>query len=136
MWPGYCVPYLALFWIATAQRAQNRSCTISHEKLCGRMYLQYHMPQYGWHVPLQHGKGELGAVTSGRAGEQAHWVAEKMAGLRLAFTWQQAAWVAVVSAVAVATNPDEAHFVEFVQEYAQRGYGYLPGMGLAQNKYM
>lgn len=30
-------------------------------------------------------------------------------------------------AIAVATTPDEQHFVKFVQEYTQRGLGFLPG---------
>ena len=35
-------------------------------------------------------------------------------------------------AIAVATNPDEQHFVKFVQEYTQRGLGFLPGALLAK----
>ncbi len=31
-------------------------------------------------------------------------------------------------AIALASTPDEQHFVNFVREYTQRGLGFLPGL--------
>lgn len=34
-------------------------------------------------------------------------------------------------AIALASTPDEQHFVNFVREYTQRGLGFLPGVFFA-----
>jgi hypothetical protein len=41
--------------------------------------------------------------------------------------WDRAVLAVALAAIAVATNPDQAHFVNFVKEYTQRGLGFLPG---------
>ena len=38
-----------------------------------------------------------------------------------------------VLAIAIATNPDHNHFLKFVQEYTQRGLGFLPGKRCANS---
>lgn len=43
------------------------------------------------------------------------------------FRWERGVLLVALLAIAVATNPDEQHFVKFVQEYTQRGLGFLPG---------
>lgn len=44
------------------------------------------------------------------------------------FRWERGVLLMALLAIAIATNPDEQHFVKFVQEYTQRGLGFLPGM--------
>ena len=46
---------------------------------------------------------------------------------RRVFRWERGVLLAALLAIALATNPDEQHFVKFVQEYTQRGLGFLPG---------
>ena len=41
--------------------------------------------------------------------------------------WDRAVLAVALGAIAVATNPDQTHFVHFVKEYTQRGLGFLPG---------
>ena len=43
------------------------------------------------------------------------------------FRWDRGVLLMALLAIAMATNPDEQHFVKFVQEYTQRGLGFLPG---------
>ncbi|KAK9804862.1 hypothetical protein WJX72_008960 [[Myrmecia] bisecta] len=43
---------------------------------------------------------------------------------------QHLAAAAVLAAIAVGTNPDEAHFAAFVREYTQKGLGFWPGAAL------
>ncbi|CAL5224585.1 g7292 [Coccomyxa viridis] len=43
------------------------------------------------------------------------------------FRWERGVLLVALLAIAVATTPDEQHFVKFVQEYTQRGLGFLPG---------
>ena len=47
---------------------------------------------------------------------------------RRVFRWERGVLCMALLAIAVATNPDEQHFVKFVQEYTQRGLGFLPGL--------
>ena len=49
---------------------------------------------------------------------------------RRVFRWERGVLIVALLAIAVATNPDEQHFVKFVQEYTQRGLGFLPGVPL------
>jgi len=51
---------------------------------------------------------------------------------RRVFKWERGVLLMALLAIAVATNPDEQHFVKFVQEYTQRGLGFLPGALLAK----
>lgn len=46
---------------------------------------------------------------------------------RRVFRWERGVLLMALLAIALATNPDEQHFVKFVQEYTQRGLGFLPG---------
>lgn len=46
-------------------------------------------------------------------------------------SWQSMAVVAIVLAMALVTNPDEGHFVEFAREYTGEALGLLPGVCLA-----
>jgi len=48
------------------------------------------------------------------------------------FKWERGVLLMALLAIAVATNPVEQHFVKFVQEYTQRGLGFLPGALLAK----
>ena len=41
--------------------------------------------------------------------------------------WEKAWLTVAMVAIALATAPDEKHFVNFVREYTQRGLGFLPG---------
>ncbi len=41
--------------------------------------------------------------------------------------WDKAVLSVALLAIALASTPDEKHFVNFVREYTQRGLGFLPG---------
>lgn len=41
--------------------------------------------------------------------------------------WDKAVLTVALVAIALATTPDEKHFLNFVREYTQRGLGFLPG---------
>ena len=52
---------------------------------------------------------------------------------RRVFSWERGLLCMAVLAIAVATNPDDNHFLKFVEEYTQRGLGVLPGQRCANS---
>ncbi|CAL8464708.1 g4243 [Coccomyxa elongata] len=45
--------------------------------------------------------------------------------------WDKAVLSVALLAIALASTPDEKHFVNFVREYTQRGLGFLPGFAVS-----